>query len=282
MKKHSWILLGLILVLATSCGIKQEEYDRVKKELANREATLQTSQQELAKCKEGADGCQKELDKIRHDFNALGEDFNALGKEHSQIAKEKNALGENYKEVQSQLQKLLKANELRQKAMDDLLSKFSELIKSGKLTIGINDGRMVIQLPSNVLFGVGQANLSKDGKEALTAVADVMRTIPDRKFQVAGHTDNQRGPGKVNTNWSLAYNRARAVFDLLVKAGVDESFLSLAAYAEYSPVASNDTPEGQESNRRIEIVLLPTSDELPLKQLKKIEKIEKINVEEKK
>ena len=54
---------------------------------------------------------------------------------------------------------------------------------------------------------------------------------------------------------------------------MDESKLSIAAYAEYSPVASNDTPEGQDANRRIEIVLLPTSDELPLKQLKKIENI---------
>jgi len=268
MKKSLFALVIVTVIVGLlGCGVSKEDHEKVQKELANTQASLQAKAQEQDKCAADLKTCQMELDQIKGDLMSLSEDYSKLGEE-------KQKIGEEYVDVKSQLAKIRMANELRQKAMDELLAKFESLIKSGKLTIGVNDGRMVIQLPSNVLFPVGKSNLSKDGKQAVQEVAEVLKTINGRKFQVAGHADTQRPKGKVNPNWTLSYSRARAVFDLMIKDGMNESLLSLAAYAEFSPVADNNMPAGQEMNRRIEIVLLPTSDELPMKQLKQIQATE--------
>ena len=268
MRKTGLFFCVLLLAVAlASCGIPKEEFDKTQKELANSQATLQTKQKELNECNKQLNLCQDSAQKAKEALQTLGSEYSTMEEKHATLDAEYNAMAKLLAKIQS-------ANELRQKAMDELLSKFAALIKSGKLSIGVNDGRMVIQLPSEVLFKVGGSKLSKEGREAIARVAEVLKTIDSRKFQIAGHTDNQRPKGRLNPNWTLSYKRARSVFNLLVKNDMDESRLSIAAYAEYSPVASNDTKEGRKLNRRIEIVLLPTSDELPLKQLMKIKKVE--------
>lgn len=263
-------LIMLVFVLATlisSCGIPKEEFNKTQKELADSQAAFELKEKELAECNSQLKVCKDNASEAQKALQTLGSEYSTMEEKHANLDADYNAMVK-------LLEKIKNANALRQKAMNELLSKFEALIKSGKLSIGVNDGRMVIQLPSEVLFKVGRSNLSKDGKAAIAEVAEVLKTIEGRKFQVAGHTDNQRASSRVNPNWTLSYKRARSVFDLLVKNEMDESMLSLAAYAEYSPVATNDTKEGRKLNRRIEIVLLPTSDELPLKQLMKIEKVE--------
>jgi chemotaxis protein MotB len=254
------MIVGLVTILATACGIPKDEHLKVQQDLASTQAAFQSKEQQLAKCEDDLRLNTERLQVCMTNFTKTESDLKNLDAE--------------YNDTWAQLQAMQKANDLRQKAMDELLQKFEQLIKSGKLTIGINDGRMVIQLSSDVLFEVGKAKLSKVGQEAVKEVVDVLKTIDGRKFQVAGHTDNTRGRGKENPNWTLSYQRARSVFDVMVKNEFDESLLSLAAYAEYSPVASNETKEGRQQNRRIEIVLLPTSDELPLKQLRKIQSVQ--------
>ncbi len=269
MRRLGALVLGMALFsLVAGCGIPEEDYLKSQKELADTQTALQAESTKLEQCQQSLKTCEDDAKEAQGALVALGAEHEKLGQEHS-------SLGADYSHLKALLAKIKTANETRQKAMDELLSKFQALIKSGKLSIEVNDGRMVINLPSNVLFAVGKSRLSKDGKAAVKEVAEVLKTIDGRKFQIAGHTDDQRGKRGFNPNWSLSYMRARSVFDIVVKAGMDESRLSLAAYAEYSPVADNTTPEGQERNRRIEIVLLPTSDELPLQQLMKIEKIEK-------
>ncbi len=268
MKLKTFILLLAIGMLLTTGCVKKSLYNKSENNLKMSRSSWQTCKGDLQDCSEKLGVCQNNAAETQEALQALGE-------VHEQTQSEKQALANDYTTLKALLAKIKKSNEMRQKAMDELLAKFEALIKSGKLSIGVNDGRMVIQLPSNVLFRVGKSRLSKKGREAIKEVAEVLGTIEGRKFQVAGHTDNQRGKSRVNPNWTLSDARARSVLDLLIKTGVDESNLSFAAYAEYSPVADNRTKEGREKNRRIEIVLLPTSDELPLKQLMKIETIEK-------
>src|SRR5690606_17766239 len=133
------------------------------------------------------------------------------------------------------------------------------------LSVEVRDNRMLIQLPGDVLFASGQERLKDDGIEILAQVADVIRNDGDlskRQFQVAGHTDNiplRRGPYK--DNWGLSAMRARSVLDFLVSpieedgGGLDERNWSAAGYGSRDPVADNDTPEGREKNRRVELVV---------------------------
>ncbi|NOY26220.1 MAG: OmpA family protein, partial [Oligoflexia bacterium] len=146
----------------------------------------------------------------------------------------------------------------------DMLSRFQSLIDAGRLKVKIVDGRMIVEMATDILFASGKAELSQDGQAALTEVAAVLADIPDRAYQVEGHTDAV--PIKTSqyaSNWELGSARAVTVVRTLIAAGIPPQRLSAATFSQYHPVADNDTPEGKSANRRIEIVVVPDLSQLP-------------------
>ena len=122
-------------------------------------------------------------------------------------------------------------------------------------------GRLVIQLPQDVLFASGSATLGQEGRAVVGQVGGVLADFEDRRFQVEGHTDNvpiatERFP----SNWELSSARSLAVVKLLAQQGVAPENLSGAAYGEFQPIAPNDDRTSRSRNRRIEIVMLPNLD----------------------
>ena len=107
------------------------------------------------------------------------------------------------------------------------------MIESGKLRVRIVRGRMVVELSENILFDSGKADLKKEGQTALHEVASVLASIPDRDFQIAGHTDNVPiKSAKFPSNWELSTARAVTVARFLATQGVPPTRLSAAGYAE--------------------------------------------------
>ena len=141
---------------------------------------------------------------------------------------------------------------------------FQSLIDAGKLKVEIVDGRMVVVLASDVLFASGSANLSRDGKSAIGEVAALLADIPDRKFQIEGHTDNVPIRTAVYpSNWELASARALTVLKTMLEAGMPADRISAASFGDSKPARDNETPEGKAANRRIEIVVTPDLSTLP-------------------
>ncbi len=171
---------------------------------------------------------------------------------------------EDMKAALSELEARRDTAEQRIAEYQSLLVRFKKLIDAGKLRVKIVDGRMVVALATDVLFSSGSADLSPEGKTAIAEVAAVLATIPDRAFQVEGHTDNVPiKTDKYPSNWELASARAVTVVRTMIAAGMATTRVSAASYGEYKPVAGNDTPEGKGSNRRIEIVVVPDLSGLP-------------------
>lgn len=170
------------------------------------------------------------------------------------------------KELQKAMSELaaLKADaEARAAQFNELLKQFKSLIDAGKLKVQIIDGRMVLQLPTDILFKPGKANLSEQGVAAIKEVATVLATI-NKRFQVEGHTDNNPIKNrKFKNNWNLAAARAQGVVDAMIEAGVKGTSLSAASYGEFMPAGTNKTKEGRANNRRINIVLVPDLSKLP-------------------
>ena len=133
------------------------------------------------------------------------------------------------------------------------------------------DGEEML-LPGDVLFDSGRDKLKKEGVDILRQVAEVIRNDPDlakREFQVAGHTDSKPlAGGPFRDNWGLSAMRARSVLKFLTDSvedgggGLDPTNWSAAGYADTDPVASNDTDEGRQKNRRVELVVLPNVEEM--------------------
>ncbi len=116
--------------------------------------------------------------------------------------------------------------------------------------------------------------MKDDGKKVLCQVAAALRADDDlraREFQVAGHTDDRAVTGGgFKDNWALSALRARAVLLVMVApssdgcGGLPPSEWSAAGYGSQHPLASNETSEGREMNRRIELVAQPNLVELGL------------------
>lgn len=159
--------------------------------------------------------------------------------------------------------------ELIKERFEKLKGKLDELTKLG-LAVNVRHNRMVISLPGDVLFDSGRETLKKDGKGILLKVAGVIKADPQliaRDYQVAGHTDNepfQRGPFK--DNWGLSLMRAREVLVFLVdpKTGgqLPVDHWSATGFADTDPIASNDTDDGRQKNRRCELIVSPSVEEM--------------------
>ncbi|MGL6270037.1 MAG: OmpA family protein [Chitinophagaceae bacterium] len=124
------------------------------------------------------------------------------------------------------------------------------------------NGLIHINFTDDFFFRSGGSNISTRGREALNTVAQALRENPRVTCFIVGHTDTTHVSGKAD-NWSLSTERANAVVRILhYTYNINPRRLTSAGKGKYSPVASNNTPEGRERNRRIEIILNPDLDRL--------------------
>ncbi len=111
---------------------------------------------------------------------------------------------------------------------------------------------------SEVLFGSGRADLTKEGKNALKEAAQMIRaSYPGNEIEVRGHTDNVPiHYSSYKSNWDLSCARAVSVVRYLVESqGFAADKMLVTGCGDTRPVASNDTAEGRRKNRRAEIVV---------------------------
>ncbi len=123
--------------------------------------------------------------------------------------------------------------------------------------------RMVLELRNDVVFDSGKTDLKDVGKKTVIEAATVLKSMQARRLQVAGHTDNVKiQTARFPSNWELSTARAVEVVKRLIEAGMAPKILAAAGYGEFDPVETNDTPEGRAKNRRIEISLVPSLEEI--------------------
>jgi len=265
---------ALTALLAVGCGIPEEQYVKKVNE-------VETLRQDL----DGARGQLRAMDKKKADLEramtekgALSEQLvssskrveeleNTLaqrGRTISDLSAQVKQLEEERASLSKKQQKLLdqkRALEEKTKEYDTLVDKMKEEIDAGKIEISNLRGRMAVKLKDKVLFASGSARIQDEGKEALTKLAEVLKTMEGRAMRVEGHTDNvpvSKG-GQFASNWELSSARALAVVKHLQKEGVDPSMLSAEGCGQFQPIGDNESPEGRSQNRRIEIVLVKRS-----------------------
>jgi chemotaxis protein MotB len=142
--------------------------------------------------------------------------------------------------------------------------KFSDMVGTGKLKVAGHHGNLVLELPSEVLFPSGSADLSKTGEYNVVEVAAILKAMPDRRFLVVGHTDSAPLKGSIyKDNWELSTARALTVAHVMVTAGMKAQNLIPAGEGEFDPIANDGSADGRQRNRRIEIILMPAITELP-------------------
>lgn len=135
--------------------------------------------------------------------------------------------------------------------MDKQAAQIQEDLKDAKVE-RVGEG-ILITFDSGILFDVDSYALKPATRDNLDELAPTLNKYDDTDVMVLGHTDST-GPEEYNK--VLSQNRAGAVEDFLVSRKVDDSRLEMKGYGESDPVATNETVEGRQLNRRVEIVIV--------------------------
>lgn len=115
----------------------------------------------------------------------------------------------------------------------------------------IEANSLLITLDSGVLFDVDKYDVRPEAEEVLKNLAIVLKEMDVKNFEIDGHTDSDASD---EHNQVLSENRANSVKNFLVSQGVTAE-ITTKGYGESKPVASNDTAEGKQKNRRVEIII---------------------------
>ncbi|MBE0569846.1 MAG: OmpA family protein [Deltaproteobacteria bacterium] len=114
--------------------------------------------------------------------------------------------------------------------------------------------KLYVALPSSILFDVDKTEIKPAARDSIAKAAEVLVKYPDTYITVEGHTDST---GTTEYNQKLSEQRADAVQVQLLRNGVPASRVSIKGYGESDPVADNSTPEGRQSNRRVQLEIRP-------------------------
>jgi outer membrane protein OmpA-like peptidoglycan-associated protein len=145
------------------------------------------------------------------------------------------------------------SEQLRQQAEKEKQELRARLLQQLNTVLATRDtARGLIANMSDVLFKSGSFELLAGARERLAKVSGIVLAYPSLHLSVEGHTDSI---GSDDYNQQLSEKRAEAVRDYLVQQGISSDAIAASGFGKTSPVASNDTPEGRQQNRRVELVL---------------------------
>lgn len=165
--------------------------------------------------------------------------------------------------MQDEVRSLKDEKSQLQRAKEELENQMSKEIADKEVKVEMLERGLVITFVAEVLFDSGKADLRGGSKARLGKVASTLNTtVKDLNVGIEGHTDNV--PIKHSgwkSNWELSSARALSVLHYLIEEHkVNPNRLAATGYGQYKPVASNNSKEGRQKNRRVEIVILPEAE----------------------
>jgi outer membrane protein OmpA-like peptidoglycan-associated protein len=116
---------------------------------------------------------------------------------------------------------------------------------------------IALKFDSGILFAYDSSTLQPQAKTNIYKLANILKKYPDSNILIAGHTDSD---GAEQYNQALSERRAKAVSDYTLMQGVSSSRLSIIGLGENEPIATNNTVEGKQLNRRVEIAIFANDD----------------------
>ena len=143
-------------------------------------------------------------------------------------------------------QQLKQAVQDREELRAKLLQQFNLIFATRDTARGL-----IVNL-SDVLFDTGKSTLRPEAREKLAKISGIVLAYPDLKLVIEGNTDSV---GSDAMNQALSEQRAAAVRDFLIKENIPAASMTSQGFGKTQPVASNDTAEGRQQNRRVEMVV---------------------------
>ncbi len=260
-------VLGLVMLLLAACVSDPQLQDQ--NTLLNTE--LKHVQVELYEAQEKIKSLDAQLVQLAQAQKDCSEKLADLKAKNTYLENINLQLSQNVERLNHDLKKKKSVIKLQDKVirlLDDTKKTIATSLKDEIATQDIEivemEDTFKVVFIDKILFDSGSAEINDKGKQLLLVVAESIRAHKDESILVEGHTDNlPLGPTlkeKFPSNWELSVARAAAVVRFLQKEGrLQPERLAARGYSFYRPVASNKNREGRRQNRRIEIILGPSS-----------------------
>lgn len=254
-----WIGLAALGFSLTGC-VSSDQYSALKLERDRIAEQLISAQRDASSSKAAADQAQSQL-------TALGANGNTSTALVANLTTQNN-------DLQSQLADL---NRRYAEAMahqgtsgplppplNDALTAFAQ---QNPDLVDFDSSRGIVKFKSDVLFGAGDATVNAKSKDVIDRFSKILTSGAASGYEllIAGHTDNQPVHSAAalaaghKDNWFLSAHRAISVANELMKNGVSQNRVGVVGYADQHPIASNTSGAGQAQNRRVEVLILPTT-----------------------
>ena len=214
----------------------------------------------------------KQIKILQKEFDLLKDNSNLKIAEN--IAKN-NSLLKEIAVKESELQTRSERVNMLEKMIEDQKESLNQLKESlsnallnyeGRgLTVEKRNGKIYISMENKLLFKSGKWDIESKGKSAILQLSKVLELNPNIAILIEGHTDNVpfTSRGDVKSNWDLSTKRATAVVQILLENDqILPQNLTAAGRGEFLPIAPNSSVEGRASNRRIEVILSPSLEEI--------------------
>ncbi len=243
------------------------ELATLKEQLDSTSETLQSQNEELANAQAEQ---ERALTTIASLQNQLTEA--ATTEELYQTARQQLALqqaeNETYSETIARLQQEMEAEANAMSALEtQLQAQLSELNQENeKLITQFEDGTTAIKLPESILFASGSAKINEEGQKALLNLADALKSFPNHLISIQGHSDKRTMTKATSqiypTNWELSSARAASAVRELISAGLPPEQMQAVGFASTRPLVEEIDATARQTNRRIEVILLPNQFKL--------------------
>jgi chemotaxis protein MotB len=219
--------------------------------------------QEIAALKQEKTSLEQQKGDLEKQKTTLEQDNTSLKQQISSLDQEKAAQQQKVASLEQEKASLMASSQQTQKQYEALVQNLSQEVEKGQLQVKQYKNMLSVDLAEQIFFDSGKATLKKGGKEVLKKVGDALKGYENKIIRVVGHTDNVPVAKSLQatfpSNWDLSVARATNVVRYLQEVGVPPERMVPSGRAQYDPVAPNDTPEGRQKNRRIEIMLIDKS-----------------------
>jgi chemotaxis protein MotB len=263
--RHIQTLVGIGAIGLTLTGcVPAEQYAGMKMRADQLAEQLGHSQMEVNEANAKAEAAQRQLAALNNNSGTESAMIANLTSQIADLQKQNDAWNQKYQDAMGLV---ARGNVGGQALPTPLSNELSAFAAQNPDLVEFDAARGIVKFKSDVTFPVGDATVTAKAREVLGRFASILNSAGADGYEllVAGHTDSTpvTNPNTIRKgnpdNWYLSAHRAISVGHELIADGVSSSRLGVVGYADKRPIASNSTESGKAQNRRVEVLILPTS-----------------------
>jgi chemotaxis protein MotB len=251
--------LAALSVTLTGC-VSQEKYNALKLDRDRYAEQLGQAQTEASAARSEAEAYKGQLAAIMNTQGGRDGLVQNLNTQNADLQRQLDELNRRYAEA---LNKQGAGNALP----ETLSNALTEFARQNPDLVDFDAARGIVKFKSDVTFATGSAELTSQAKTAISRFSQILNSGAANSYElmVAGHTDNTRvvNPATIaaghKDNWYLSAHRAISVGSALMADRINPQRLAVTGYAEQRPIASNASESGKQMNRRVEVLILPST-----------------------